>query len=134
MYQVLVRYERQRNEAPMADYRENVAGACAPDRAAESAHELKKSRPLNERIHTSQCCTNCCTHTQNAQKRPGIPRNGLYFTTTYTKLSHFVIGKTATAKMQNQSKEKLGANPVSRGSICGSIFLARVEKYAPEHS
>src|SRR6516162_687656 len=68
----------------------------APDRAAESAHELKKSRPLTERIHTSKCCTNCCTKPyQNAQKRPGIRRNHLYFTTTYTKLSHFVIDRSS---------------------------------------
>ena len=40
------------------------------------------------------------------------------------------VGETATAKVERESKENVGANPVSCGSICGSIFLARVEKYA----
>ena len=55
----------------------------AQDRAAESARELKKSRPLTERIHTSKCCTNCCTNppperpktTRNAPKPPIFHNN-----------------------------------------------------------
>jgi len=45
----------------------------AQDRAAESARELKKSRPLTERIHTSKCCTNCCTNPP--PERPKTTRN-----------------------------------------------------------
>ena len=45
----------------------------AQDRAAESARELKKSRPLTERIHTSKCCTNCCTNPH--PERPKTTRN-----------------------------------------------------------
>ena len=39
------------------------------DRAAESARELKKSRPQTERIDTSECCTN------PPPERPKTPRN-----------------------------------------------------------
>jgi len=44
-----------------------------PDRAAESARELKKSIPQTGIIDISECCTNCCT--KPPPERPKTPWN-----------------------------------------------------------
>jgi hypothetical protein len=65
-----------------------------PEQGVESAHELKKSRPLNTHFKVLHKLLHKPTPRtpKNAPERPGIH---LYFTTTYTKLSHFVIDRSS---------------------------------------
>ena len=52
--------------------------------------------PGNGSSASKNCCTNCCTIlSQNALKRPGTTLNRLYLTTTYAKLSLFVIDRSS---------------------------------------
>ena len=82
----------------------------AQDRAAESARELKKSRPLTQRIHTSKCCTNCCTNPP--PERPKTTRNA-----PEPPIFHNNIHKAESFR----NRQVIGSSPiVGSRSLCAS--------------